>query len=155
MKPDDPSIDGAERLYWRAPKLPLENWTIFDEGREAHRVRGGAFPWNEDGVSCYIESILTGLGLDFHAIKDEARNGMLAVLARSVREYELGVARDPDPDYIPKNQLKPRDKAHALIVHGDDVGAKQRRKRTSALARAALIVHWGDNSGEPAPVGPC
>jgi hypothetical protein len=148
VKPDDPSIDDTETLYWRAPEIPLDNWTIFDEGRQGHRVRSGAFPWNEDGVSCYMESILVGLGLDFLAIKDQPRNGVLSVRAHNVRECELGVARDSNPDYIPKNQLQPRDEAHALIVHGDDVGSKKRKKRTSALAVTALIVHWGDDATE-------
>lgn len=144
MKPDDLSIDNIETLYWRAPRLPLENWTTFDEGRNSHRVRGGAFPWNEDGVSCYIDSILRDVGLDHLAVKDIPRNGVLSVQAGKVRDCKLGVARDPDPDYIARDQLKPRDKAHALIVHGDDVGSKQRGKRTSALAKTAQIVDWGE-----------
>lgn len=148
MKPDDPSIDDAEQLYWRAPELPLANWTVFDEGREGHRVRGGAFAWNDDGVSCYIDSVLADLELDFLAIKNEPRNGVLSVLAHNVRGCGLGVARDPNPDYIPNDQLQPRDQAHALIVHEDDVGSKQRKKRTSALARTALIVHWGEGHSE-------
>lgn len=149
MKADDPSIDGAEQLYWRAPELPLDNWTVFDEGRESHRVRGGAFVWNEDGVSCYMHSILTELGLDFHAIKDEPQNGILSVLAQNVRESELGVAADPNPDYISADQLQPRDRAHALIVHGDDVGKKKRKRLTSTLAQTARIVHWGEAGSEP------
>ena len=145
MKPDDPSIDKAETLYWRAPELPLANWTVFDEGRNGERVRGGAFAWNDDGVSCYIDSILRTVGLDHLAVKDIPRNGVLSVEAGNVRECKLGVARDPDPDYIAKDRLRPRDKAHALIVHSDDVGSKQRGKRTSALAKTAQIVHWGDD----------
>ncbi|WP_139829490.1 hypothetical protein [Mycobacterium gastri] len=143
MNPDDPSIDGADTLYWRAPELPLENWTIFDEGRQGHRVRSGAFVWNEDGVSCYLQSVLTDLGLDYLVVKNDPRNGILSVRACDVRECGLGVARDPNPNYITKEELQPRDEAHALIVHDDDVGSKQRKKRTSALAVTALIVHWG------------
>lgn len=148
MKADDPSIDGAEQLYWRAPRLPLENWTVFDEGREGHRVRGGAFPWNSDGVSCYVESILAGLGLDFHTVKDVPQNGVLSVIAQSVRECELGVAPDPNPDYIPTDQLQPRDQAHALIVSADGVSRKRRNRMTSALAQTARIVHWGEPGNE-------
>jgi hypothetical protein len=151
VKPDDPSIEDAEALYWRAPELPLDNWTLFDEGRNSHRVRGGAFPWNEDGVSCYIESILTDIGLNHLAVKEVPRNGILSVQAGKVRECKLGAARDPDPDDIPRDQLKPRDSAHALIVHGDDVGRKQRNRLTSALAATAQIVHWGEGSSESAP----
>lgn len=143
MKPDDPSVDGAEVLYWRAPMLPLENWTVFDEGRQEHRVRAGAFVWNDDGVSCYIDSVLKSLELDFLVVKDEPRNGILSVRAQDVRDCLLGVASDPNPEYIPENELRPRDQAHALIVYANDVGSKQRKKRTSALARMAVIEHWG------------
>lgn len=146
MRPDDPSIVDAETVYWRAPELPLENWTVFDEGRNCHRVRGGAFPWNEDGVSCYMERILRELGLDFLVIKNEPRNGVLAVRVQKVRESGLGVARDPNPDYIPVDELQPRDEAHALIVHDEDVGSKQRKRRTSALATTAVVAHWGEGS---------
>lgn len=149
MKADDPSIDGDEQLYWRAPQLPLDDWTVFDEGREGHRVRRGAFVWNEDGVSCYMHSILAELGLDFHAIKEEPRNGVLSVLAQNVRECDFGVARDPNPDYIPAELLQPRDQAHTLIVHADEVGRKRRNRLTSELARTAQIMHWGEASSEP------
>lgn len=156
MKPDDPSINDAETLYWRAPQVPLEHWTVFDEGRNGERVRGGAFPWNDDGVSCYIDSILRAVGLDHLAVKDIPRNGVLSVQTGKVRECKLGVARDPDPDYIARDRLKPRDKAHALIVHTDDVPRKQRDKRTSALAKTTQIVHWGEGGTKsgPASSGP-
>jgi hypothetical protein len=147
VRADDHCIDGAETLYWRAPQLPLENWTVFDEGRQTHRVRGGAFVWNDDGVSCYRDRILGDLGLDWRVVKNEPINGVLSVLAQSVRESGLGVAPDPNPAYIPNDQLQPRDEAHALIVHDDSVSTKQRRKRTSTLAVSAQIVHWGDDDG--------
>ena len=143
MKSDDPLVDGAESLYWRTPELPLENWTVFDEGRRGHRVRGGAFVWNDDGVSCYIESILKALELDMLAVKDEPRNGVLSVRVLDVRDCLLGVAADPNPEYISTDELQSRDLAHALIVHADDVGSKQLKKRTSALAKKAVIEHWG------------
>lgn len=148
MKSDDLSVDGADILYWRAPELPLENWTVFDEGRQGHRVRAGAFCWNEDGISCYMDSILSDLGLNFLVVKDEPRNGVLSVRAHDVRTCGLGVARDPNPDYIAADDLKPRDEAHALIVHDTEVGSKQRKKRTSSLAVTAQIVHWGSGGND-------
>jgi hypothetical protein len=151
VRADDSSIDGTEELYWRAPELPLENWTVFDEGREGHRVRSGAFVWNDDGVSCFRHSILNELGLDWYVVKDEARNGVLSVITHEVRRCGLGVASDPNPDYIPRDTLQARDAAHALIVLEDGVGKKQRNKRTRELAVTAQIVHWGDDdSTEPA-----
>ena len=150
MKADDPAIGGEETLYWRAPRLPLENWTIFDEGRGVHRVRGGAFVWNDDGVSNYRHSILQSIGLDWKAIKEAPENGILSVQVKHVRECSLGVAPDPDPPYIELDKLLPRDKAHALIVVEDSVKRRKRSDRCSALARHATIEHWGDaqtNSG--------
>jgi hypothetical protein len=144
VKPDDPSIDGSETLYWRAPRVPLENWTIFDEGRSGHRVRAGAFVWNDDGVSCYRHSILEDLGLDWSAIKKEPKNGILSVAATDVRQCGLGVAADPNPDYIAPEQLQPADSAHALIVAEDNVKPRKRGERCSRLARTARIVHWGE-----------
>ena len=144
MKPDDPSVDGSETLYWRAPRLPLENWTVFDEGRRGHRVRAGAFVWNDDGVSCYRHTILEGVGLDWQCVKKEPINGILSVDVEAVRRCELGVAPDPNPDYIPHDELQPQDQAHALIVVGDGVKPRKRGERCSRLARAAKIVHWGD-----------
>jgi hypothetical protein len=149
VKDDDPSIDGSETLYWRAPQLPQENWTIFDEGRNSHRVRGGSFVWNDDGVSCYRHTVLHGLDLDWQCIKKEPKNGILSVDADDVRACQLGVAPDPDPDYIPQEQLQPQDKAHALIVIEDGVNRRKRGDRCSRLARAAKIVHWGDGADEP------
>jgi hypothetical protein len=145
VKADDPSVGGDETLYWRAPEIPKENWTIFDEGRGEHRVRAGAFVWNDDGVSCYRRTVLAKLGLDWRAVKDEPRNGVLAVQVDDVRACNLGVAPDPDPEYIPREQLHPRDKAHALIVIEDGVNRKKRRERCRQLARTAIIVHSGEN----------
>lgn len=145
MKADDPSTIGSdETLYWRAPKLPLDNWTIFDEGRQGHRVRAGAFVWNEDGVSCYRHQVLESVGRDWRSIKKVPQNGILAVDASAVRESELGVAPDPDPEYISREELQPHDKAHALIVHEDGLKPRKRGDRCSRLARKAKIVHWGD-----------
>lgn len=151
MKDDDPSVDGGDTLYWRAPKLPLENWTIFDEGRGGHRVRAGAFVWNDDGVSCYRHSVLDVFELDWRCLKKEPRNGILSVRAENVRVCQLGVAPDPDPDYIPRDQLKPQDKAHALIVVEDGVKPRKRGDRCSRLARTANIVHWGEDSESNIP----
>jgi hypothetical protein len=94
-------------------------------------------------VSCYRHSILEGLGLDCLVIKKEARNGILAVVAEKVRHCDLGVAADPNPDYIPPKELKPQDNAHALIVVAADVKPRKRADRCSRLARSARIEHWG------------
>jgi hypothetical protein len=145
VKSDDPSINSDETLYWRAPELPYENWTIFDEGRGGHRVRAGAFVWNDDGVSCYRRTVLTNLGLDWSVVKEEPRNGILSVQVEDVRTCDLGVAPDPDPPYIPREQLLPRDKAHALIVIEDGVNRRRRGDRCSQLARKAVFVHWGES----------
>ena len=146
MKDDDPAVGDAEHLYWRAPEIPKENWTTFDEGRGGHRVRGGAFVWNSDGVSCYRHDVLDYHGLDCLSLKEEPKNGILSVKAGDVRFCELGVAFDPDPGYIPRDELKPRDKAHSLVVVDDEVKRRKRDSRCSRLARSAKIVHWGEAS---------
>ena len=105
MRSDDPSVDADETLCWRAPRLPYDNWTIFDEGRGGHRWRGGAFVWNDDGVSCYRRVVLTTFGLDWSAVKIEPTNGILSVQVGAVRECDLGVAPDPDPSYIPSDPV--------------------------------------------------
>ena len=144
MKPDDPSVEGKETLYWRAQELPREHWTVFDEGRGDYRVRSGAFILNDDGMSCYRRTVLNSLGLDWSAVKILPKNGILSVQAADVRACELGVAPDPDPPYIPRADLQPRDKAHALIVIGDGATVKKWRRRCSSLAPRATIVHMGN-----------
>lgn len=144
MKADDPSVDDDDTLYWRAPEIPKENWTTFDEGSGEHRVRTGAFVWNDDGVSCYRQMVLAGLGLNWTVVKDEPRNGILSVQVANARGCELGVAADPDPEYIAREQLRRRDRAHALIVIEDGTSRKKRDSRCRQLARTASIVHSGD-----------
>ena len=94
-------------------------------------------------VQCYRHRVLEDLGLDWSVIKKEPTNGILSVVAADVRQCGLGVAADPNPDYIPPEQLQPADSAHALIVVEDDVKPRKRGERCSRLARTARIVHWG------------
>lgn len=152
MKADDPSITDDDVLYKYSPTVPLEGWLIWDEGDGVWRVKSGAFQWHDDGISCYLDSVLRAHGLTEEDVKTDPQNGVFGIAVGAVRALELGVARDPNPSYIDPAARRPRDIAHALIVCDRTLGRSAADKLRRRLAHGSeIVLEGGPTGGAPTP----
>lgn len=143
---DDLSVESHDLLYRHTPTVPCTNWVLQDEGDGSFQVQSGALIWSDDGLSTYLHSALELNALTWKCVKRAEVNGVIQLSVGDVRDGSFGMKRDPNPDYIPVEELHPRDVAHTLVVEPEDLSSKQRRKRTRALARLAVLIDSGGTS---------
>src|ERR1700694_1518116 len=143
MKPNNPAILSGDVLYRRPPDIPVENWTKWDEGTGRLRLSSSAVIFHDDGLSCYCRSTLWLNFMCYRAVKMTPGNTVFRVGVTEARELGFGVADDPNPDYIAEDESHPRDIAHVLVVHDEDLPRSQLDKRRSKLAKRSAIVDVG------------
>jgi len=134
---DDPSIDGREQIYRHIARRGDTNMLTQDEGTSEFRVRSGAFVWDDDGCSGYLDSVLRKHSLGPSDVKRAPDQVVIAVTAQDIREVQFAIARDPWPE---GGGVHPRQVAHALIVNHAQLSTKKRARANSALARRAQIL---------------
>ena len=141
MKPDDPSIGNHEVLYRYSPSIPHKYWTVTDQETQQISITLAALSWDDDGISCYRELILHQHGLDWSDVKREPKNGVFSLVVQDIRDQQLGVAFDPNPE---TEKPHPRDVAHTLIV---DCGLPRKANKVARekLAAGAMIIHLGSD----------
>jgi hypothetical protein len=138
-RPDDPSIGPDDTIYRRIPHGAGGNFVVSDDALGRQRPSSGLFVPDEDGVSVYLASILSGHDLGPESLLRDSTNGVAGASVGTVREVELGVARDAWPDDADEPEHK-RNAAHCLIVGLNDLGSSARKKRQSKLAKKFDIV---------------
>jgi len=142
VRPDDPAVGDDEILYRYSPSIPHQHWTVTDQETLEVRIALAALKWDDDGISCYRQQVLSAHGMSWEDVKREPKNGVFSLRVVDVRAKRLGVAFDPNPDV---DEPHPRDVAHTLIV---DCGLPSRENKDAReeLAAGAVIVDFGDPS---------
>lgn len=142
IKADDLTIPGDDMLYRRVPRIPMEHMVLVDETDGSIVFSRGAFKFNKnDGRSVYRHSILQDNSFTWEDAKNAPDNGVASVTVLDVREVNLGIADDPHPP-LPLVLQKPRDVAHAVIVHAASgpLSNSKREQALTALAKRAQSV---------------
>jgi hypothetical protein len=140
---DDPTIGNAERLLRRVHRKNI----VPDYNLNRWRPSSAAFDDDEDGISVFLSSIVTGqLGLpESDVLINFAENSLIALTAGQVRSDllspPLGVKRDPDPLTATPH---PCSLAHALmvgLVHGKPGDKKQKKPLAAKIAREWVVAN--------------
>lgn len=134
---DDPSIEAQELIYRHIARRGDTNMLTQDESTGQFRARSGAFVWDDDGCSCYLDSILSQHSLGPSDVKRAPDQVVIAVTAQAVRDVQFGITRDAWP---PDAGEHPRQAAHALIINYIPLSKKKRSRANSDLAKRAQIL---------------
>lgn len=139
---DDSSISDDDYVYRRIARDPV-NTKQEDEGT---RASSAAFEDKDDGVSVFLESVMSERGLRIPADvvhgKPAGRFVIARLSVRDLRDLHCGITRDPDP---PGEAPHPCNPAHAL-VHLPPGGKAASKRLRGKIARAAEIFDPDDGS---------
>jgi hypothetical protein len=148
MRADSARVSIDDHLYRKPPDIPLENWTKVDEGTGKRHISSGSLIFHDDGMSCYSREALWLNFLCYEAVKGAGPCLIFSISVQACRDVGFGVVEDPNPSYISVEDRHPRDMAHTLVVHDDDMPGKQVDKRRSRLAKTARVVDAGPYASE-------
>lgn len=144
---DDQTILDQDRLLRRIFHASVNNQVRFvveDAVRHERVPTSAGFAPDEDGLSVYLERLLSEVGSGPEAVVTEPMNAVASLLASSLRKCGLGIVRDPHPPGTPDPE-HPRHAAHCLATGWAGRSRNQVHKIRKALAAAAtLIVDPGD-----------
>lgn len=134
--PDDPTIKDDEILYRR---IPNASFMVIDELTQVRRPTSAVFSPDKDGLSVYIESILSQHKLCERDVQTRPGSGVLSLVVADVRAEGLGVT----PDAWPEETDDPahlRNAAHALVVGFRSLSKGQRKLKQYALIKKCKIL---------------
>lgn len=136
---EDKPLRDDDVLLRRIPKANTADFMTFDEVTGRHRPSSGAFEADDDGVSVYIERVLSAYELDAVCIFEDSQDGIAELHITRVREAgdaTLTVIKDPWPADVPNPQER-KHAAHALIKGLGELGKGPRKRSQRDLARGA------------------
>jgi hypothetical protein len=146
---DDSSIPDDEILYRRIAHYGSGDLVAVDAITGHRRPSSGAFKSDNDGISIYLDGVLSEAGLGPHDLVRAPQNAAVAFRAAIPRQLSLGVVRDAWPTGTDDDD-HPRNAAHALIVGFLGLSAKERRRRQKALAQSCYwVIDPGAPSSDP------
>ena len=94
---DDTSISDDEILYRRIAHYGSGDLVAVDAITGHRRPSSGAFKSDDDGISVYLNGVLSEMGLSPHDLVRAPQNAVVAFGAAVPRQLSLGVARDAWP----------------------------------------------------------
>ncbi|PZS30879.1 MAG: hypothetical protein DLM58_12935 [Pseudonocardiales bacterium] len=137
---DDPSIPGEEALYRRLANAASTDFVVTDPVTGVRIPSSGVFKTNDaDGISVYLDSVLSSAGLQPADLLRAPNNAVCSVRAEAARTNGLGVVRDPWPSDA-DDPTHPRHGAHALITGTSQLGPKAARRVARSLASNSTMV---------------
>ena len=146
---DDSTIADDEVLYRRIAHYGLGDLVAVDAITGHRRPSSGAFKSDDDGISVYLNGILSEAGLGPHDLVRAPQNAVVALRATAPRQLSLGVVRDAWPTGTDDDD-HPRNAAHALIVGFLGLSGKERRRTQKALAQLCTwVIDPGAPSSDP------
>lgn len=144
---DDQTILDQDLLLRRIFHASVTNqvrFVVVDPVRHERVPTSAGFAPDADGLSLYLERLLSDAGSGPEAVVTEPMNAVASLLARSLREHGLGIVRDPHPPGTPDPE-HPRHAAHCLATGWAGRSKNQVHKIRKALAGAAtLVIDPGD-----------
>ena len=142
---NDSGVSDDESLYRRIAHYGSVDLVAVAAITGHRRPSSGAFKSDSDGISVYLDSVLSEVGLGPQDLVRAPQNAVVAARAAEPRQLSLGVRRDPWPTGTDDDD-HPRNAAHALIVGFRGLRGKERRRTQKALAQSCT---WVIDPGAP------
>lgn len=137
---DDLSITDDQLLHRRIANAASADMVTTDAVTGARAPSSGVFKSNDaDGISVYLDSVLSGAGLGPADLLRAPNNAVCSVLTGAARANDLGVIKDPWPADV-DDPGHPRHVAHGLITGMNQLGSKAARRVARSLAHSAMMV---------------
>ena len=137
---DDANISDDERLFRRIANAASADMITTDPATGTRAPSSGVFKsTDDDGLSVYLDSVLTEAGLGPGDLLRAPNNAVCSVAAGTARENELGVIWDPWP-IDADDPGHPRHAAHGLVTGMNQLSSKAARRVARSLARSAAMV---------------
>ena len=138
---DDSSISDDEILYRRIAHYGSGDLVAVDAITGHRRPSSGAFKSDNDGISVYLDGVLSEVALGPQDLVVRRRTQVVAFRAAVPRQLSLGVVRDAWPTGTDDDN-HPRNAAHAPIV-----GSWPQWKGTTPHAESTCsVLHLGHRS---------
>ena len=145
---DDSSISDDEILYRRIAHYGSGGLVAVDAITGLRRPSSGAFKSDDDGISVYLDGVLSEMGLGPQDLVRAPQNAVVAFQAAVPRQLSLGVVRDAWPTGTDDDD-HPRNAAHALIVGFLRLSGKERRHQKALAQSCDWVIDPGAPSSDP------
>lgn len=136
---NDPDIADSDSLFRRIAHYNSGDLVTVDKGTGQRRPSSGAFKSDSDGVSTYLNSVLRMNRLGPEDLIRAPQNAVVMLGVDIPRSRRLGVVADPWPTGT-DDDAHPRNAAHSLITGLPSLGAAERRRAVTHLARSSRWV---------------